>query len=52
MLDMLGNILGQPRHALQRSRHAWQRSWPTSTCKFLGVLHRRETPPLGGTLLP
>ena len=28
---MLGNVLGQPQHALQRPRHALQYPWPTST---------------------
>ena len=47
LLVMLGNVLGRPRHALQRLKHALQRPWPTSACfcKVLGVPHQRETPP-------
>ena len=45
LLGTLGNILGHPRHALQRPRHACNVLGILGMhfCKVLGVPHRRNT---------
>ena len=46
--NVLGNVLGHPRHALQHSKHACNVLGVLGMhfCKVLGVPHRRKTPPL------